>query len=202
MRAAERAINLLALLESVPRLIVTKGVFGSHHAVLMSPEECPIPAFSPLVKLWYSQPGANLPDFANFDVLDIPPALWSHILLVKTVGSKRRFFYELVGDAIERHNGFAANKRYLADLPLKNKTLMAREFVRALHYRRPVFSTGAYIGQADYVRRVFRVIAPYALPGDRYAFVALAFFTPVAGKEKRLEDATFALPDALADLPN
>ena len=198
---AERAVDLQALLESVSGLVLMEGVFGSHHAVLTSPEQCPIPAFSPLVKLWFSQVRGGVPDFANFDVLDIPPALWSHLILLKTVGPKRRFFYELVGDAIESHNGFPANKRYLADLPLKNKTLMAREFARTLRCGRPVFSTGAHIGQADYVRRVYRLIAPYALPDNRHAFVALAFFTPIAGQEKRLEDATFAVPDALANLP-
>ena len=126
--------------------------------------------------------------------------MWAHLILVKTVGPRRRLFYELVGDAIERHNGFSANKRYLDVLPLKNKSLMAREFARTIQSGRPVFSTSAYIGRVNYVRRVYRVIAPYKLGADQYAFVALAFFTPIAGKEERLEDATFAVPEGLTDL--
>jgi len=181
-------------------LVLSEGVFGSHHAVLSVPVDCPVRTFQPLVDLWFSQSDGGVPDFEKFDVLDVPPVLWAHLILVKTVGPRRRFFYELVGDAIERHNGFSANKRYLGDLPLKNKSLMAREFARTIQSGRPVFSTSAYIGRANYVRRVYRVIAPYELGADHYAFVALAFFTPIAGMEERLEDATFAVPEGLADL--
>lgn len=181
-------------------LVLSHGVFGSHHAVLETPADCPIGEFQPRVDLWYSQSDGGMPDFRDFDVLDIPPALWAHLILLKTVGPRRRFFYELVGDAIERHNGFAANKRFLDDLPLKNKSLMAREFARTIQCHRPVFSTSAYIGRVNYVRRVYRVIAPYQMGEDQYAFVALAFFTPIAGMEERLEDATFTVPKGLTDL--
>lgn len=181
--------------------ILKPGVFKSYHAVLTRPEDCPVPKFKPLVDLWFSQSDGGMPDFEQFDVLDIPPSLWAHFILLKTVGPRRRFFYELVGDAIESHNGFPANKRYLRDLPLKNKTLMAREFVRTVQYGRPVFSAGGYIGQAQYVRRIFRVIAPYRLGEGRYAFVGLAFFTPIAGMESQLADATIPVPTALAELP-
>lgn len=194
---------MLSLQAKVPldiRLTLNQGVFGSQYAVLMSPADCPIRTFQPLVDLWFSQSDGGAPDFQKFDVLDVPPALWVHLILLKTVGPRRRFFYELVGDAIERHNGFSASKRYLCDLPLKNKSLMAREFTRAIKSGRPVFSTSAYIGRANYVRRVYRVIAPYELDAHQYAFVALAFFTPIAGMEERLENATFAVPKSLTDL--
>lgn len=191
---------MLAEVQTVPEMSMLKGAFGSHHAVLTSPDVCPIPAFRPLVSLWFSQSRGGVPDYREFDVLDIPPQLWSHLLLLKTVGPSRRFRYEVIGDAIERHNGFPGGKRFLADLPLRHRGLMAREFVRTLHYRRPILSTSQYIGRANYVRRIYRIIAPYALADGNFAFVGLAFFTAISGMETKLENSTFAVPACLADL--
>ncbi|UUX51139.1 hypothetical protein NUH88_05475 [Nisaea acidiphila] len=146
--------------------------------------------FFPLLRHWQSSAALSQDDFpayACFDVLDMPPALISHLILCKLIGTPRRFFYEVVGQAIERHNGFPAAKRYLADLPLKNKRVMAREFGLTVLRRCPIYSRGPYIGEYDYVKEIERLICPYRIEAETFAFVALARFTldPVAMSRKK-----------------
>ncbi|MEQ8333759.1 hypothetical protein [Nisaea sp.] len=136
--------------------------------------------FSPLLEAWHRHQADTedvFPAYRHFDVLDIPPALISHLILCKLIGTPRRFFYELVGQAIETHNGFSASKRFLADVPLKNKKVMAREFGLTVLKRCPIYSRGPYIGKFEYVREIERLICPYRIEGDTFAFVALARFT-------------------------
>lgn len=136
--------------------------------------------FSPLLEAWHRHQADTadvFPAYRSFDVLDIPSTSISHLILCKLIGTPRRFFYELVGQAIETHNGFSASKRFLADLPLKNKKVMAREFGLTVLKRCPIYSRGAYIGKYEYVREIERLICPYRIEGDTFAFVALARFT-------------------------
>ncbi len=100
------------------------------------------------------------------------------MFLVKLIGKKRRFFYEVIGGEIEEHNGFPGRKRYLADLPLRNKRVMAREFAHCILSRMPVYSEGPYIGQADFVKGVSRLLVPYALGDDgrEFAIVGMVAF--------------------------
>ena len=155
-----------------------KSLRTRHRIDLDSSADLPIESFSPVVDVWFTLKanGPELPEFSSFDILMLPPSSWSKLLLVKTVGERRRFFYELIGQDIEKHNGFPGQKRFLFELPLKNKRVMAREFVHSLKVGMPVFSTGPYIGQADYVKTVSRIICPYRLGEDQYAFVGMASF--------------------------
>jgi len=121
------------------------------------------PRFRPLVDLWFrlSNEAGGLPGYEAFDILDVPPAIWPSLFLVKLVGRPRRFFYELIGGEIERHNGFSGQNRLLRDLPLRNRRVMAREFANSLRFGGPVCSEGPYIGRARYVEMVQRVICPF-----------------------------------------
>ena len=136
--------------------------------------------FAPLLAAWHRHKAETedaFPAYRRFDVLDIPPALISHLILCKLIGTPRRFFYEVVGQAIETHNGFSASKRFLADLPLKNKKVMAREFGLTVLKQCPIYSRGPYIGEYEYVREIERLICPFRIEGDTFAFVTLARFT-------------------------
>lgn len=142
-------------------------------------------ALQPLVDLWFRlrQSAGELPDYRRFDPTSLPPRVWPYLFVVKLEGARRRFFYELIGGEIERHNGFPGQKRFLTDLPLKNRHVMAREFALTLRYRLPTLSEGPYLGVADYIETVHRVIAPFALGDREFAFVAMARFTAFAGME-------------------
>ncbi|WP_193187143.1 hypothetical protein [Nisaea sediminum] len=146
--------------------------------------------FEPLLRIWQQHKAETedaFPSYSRFDVLDIPPRLISHLILCKLIGTPRRFFYEVVGEAIESHNGFPAAKRFLADVPLKNKKVMAREFGLTVLKRSAIFSRGPYIGQNDYVKEIERLICPYRIDGETFAFVTLARF---ALDETAMRDAT------------
>lgn len=146
--------------------------------------------FRPLLQRWRqhkTEAEDAFPHYGRFDVLDIPPRLFSHLILCKLIGTPRRFFYEVVGEAIESHNGFPAAKRFLADVPLKNKKVMAREFGLTVFKRSAIFSRGPYIGQYDYVKEIERLICPYRIEGETFAFVTLARFTL---DEAAMRDAT------------
>ncbi len=173
------------------------GSLGAHYKVLGTPDDCPIEALRPLADYWYDGYTGSVPDYKTFDVLDLSPILWKHLFVVKTVNPGRRLFYDVLGDAIDKHNGFPGNKRFLADMPMNKKSIIAREICRAMKCERPVFSTSEYTGHRDYLRRIYRVIAPFKLAPDRAAWVGLAFFSPVSGQEKRLEDTPYVTPDSL-----
>ena len=136
--------------------------------------------FEPLFSHWHRNKAANgdaFPFYSTFDVTQMPRPLIGHLILCKLIGAPRRFFYEVVGQAIETHNGFPASKRFLADLPLKNKSVMAREFGLTVMRRCPIYSRGPYIGQYEYVKEIERLICPYRIKDETFAFVTLARFT-------------------------
>ena len=140
--------------------------------------QCPENTLLPLVDVWFGlrdNPEA-LPAFDSFDVTLLPPAIWARLFLCKLIGKPRRFFYELAGSEIERNNGFAVEKRFLTDIELRNKHVMAREYALTLRHGMPVYSEGPYLGKADYIKRVRRVITPYRVSNTEYAFVAGATF--------------------------
>lgn len=148
--------------------------------LLPSPEDEVDAFFQPLLDLWHGQhgeTGETFPPYAAFDILELPPALVPHLILCELVGSPRRFFYELAGDAIEKHNGFSARKRFLSEVPLQNKRVMAREFGLTVFNACPAYSRGPYIGLFDYIREIERLICPYRIEGETFAFVAVARFT-------------------------
>ena len=126
------------------------------------------PSMGCLAALWYSHRVTpdRLPTYDRFDPLDVPARYWKNLMLVKLIGDRRRFFYELIGGEIEDHNGFPGQKRYLADLPLRNKHVMAREFAICIREAQPVYSEGPYMGQANFVKGVSRLLAPYALDDE------------------------------------
>jgi hypothetical protein len=151
-----------------------------HRQLLRTPDGQLGELFQPLLDLWFTNRGAgdpSIPDYAAFDVLDLPTWMLPCLFVCKLIGQPRRFFYELVGDAIEQHNGFSAQKRYLADIPLKNKQVMAREFAATVFNGCPIYSQGPYVGFQGYVKEVERLICPYRLTGNTYAFVGVARLT-------------------------
>ena len=145
---------------------------------LSAGDACPESILQPLVQTWFSllEDPSDLPAFAKFDPTLLPPQMWERLFLCKLIGKPRRFFYELAGSEIEWHNGFPVSKRFLTDVQLRNRHVMAREFVISLHHGKPVFSEGPYVGKADYVKTVRRVITPYRISETEYAFVAAAVF--------------------------
>lgn len=143
-------------------------------------DECPPGRWTSLLETWIGHGGQAgvLPDYSSFDILDMPGALWPNICLTKLCGTPRRFYVELIGSNIEAHNGFAGNKRFMSELPLKNRRVMAREFWYAAKFQTAVYSEGPYIGALDYIRKVRRLITPYRISKTEYAFVFFAEFEP------------------------
>jgi len=146
--------------------------------LLTGVDQCPENALLPIVEVWLSLKNdpEDLPSFASFDVTLLPPALWSRLFLCKLIGQPRRFFYELAGSEIEWHNGFPVEKRFLTDIQLRNRHVMAREYALTLRHGLPIYSQGPYVGKADYVKQVRRIIAPYRISEREFAFVAGATF--------------------------
>lgn len=142
-----------------------------------------------LFRVWVEAGGAigTLPDYANFDILNLPARHWANVCLTKLIGSPRReFSVVMIGSAIEAHNGFYGNNRLMRDLPVKNRHVMRREFAWTLRHGGPVLSEGPYIGALDYVRSVRRLITPYRISAREYAFIFCAFFEPYPEKRSRL----------------
>lgn len=154
-------------------------------SVIEDPAQLEDKQFRSIVDYWHSKPlnQNGLPDFKNFDIVELPGLIWSKLFLVKLFGSPRRFFYELVGGDIEEHNGFSAQKKFLTDLPLKNRHAMAIEFVHTLHAKKPVISVGPYIGAADYVKTVSRVICPFDMGNQAFAFLGIVRFENYSPEE-------------------
>jgi hypothetical protein len=128
----------------------------------------------------------DLPRYDDFDIILVPPRLWAHTCVTCLEGSPRRYQVRMIGSAIEANNGFFGDRRPMSELPLRNRHVMAREFAWALRLGCPVYSEGPYIGAADYVKQVRRVITPYRLSAREYAFVFHAEFSAMPGHEHRM----------------
>ncbi|WP_420565525.1 hypothetical protein [Thalassobaculum sp.] len=156
---------------------------------LTSIDEAPEGAWQDLVRVWFDAGGVvgQLPDYARFDILNLPARHWCNTCLTKLVGEgMREFRVVMIGSAIEAHNGFFGNNRPMRELPLKNRGVMRREFAWSLRHGGPVLSEGPYIGAVDYVRSVRRLITPYRISDREYAFIFYAFFEPYPDKRPRL----------------
>ena len=147
---------------------------------LDGPDACPLPIFQPLINTWFDlwDGSDDLPHFSAFDPTLLPGRLWKHLYLCKLEGTPRRFFYELSGAEVDRNNGFSGSKKFLFDMPLPSRHVVARELAIALRNRRPTFSKGPYLGRAEYVTGVDRVVTPYRLDGNEFAFLAGLQFLP------------------------
>lgn len=152
----------------------------SYRHVIHRLDDCPEGPWEPLLKTWFANGGrsGSIPDYRTFDILDLPGNLWANTCLTKLIGNPRRFYVELIGTNIEAHNGFSGNKKFMSELPLKNRRVMAREFWFCIKTQTAVFSEGPYIGSVDYIRKVRRLITPYQISKTEYAFVFHAEFEP------------------------
>ena len=137
---------------------------------------------------WRLKPESGLPDYSDFEILNVPGELWPNVCVTSLEGRPRKFFVRMIGSAIEANNGFFGNNRFMVDLPLKNRRVMAREFAWTVRLDRPVYSEGPYIGAADYVKRVRRLITPYRIAEGEYAFVFMATFDPHDGLEYLMKE--------------
>lgn len=156
--------------------------------LVTGPDDGPDGPWRNLCHGWFDAGGeiGRVPNYSTFDILNLPPADWPHICLTKLIGHPRRFYVQMIGSAIEAHNGFFGNNRPMNELPLKNRWVMRREFWWTVHHGGPVYSEGPYIGAVDYVRRVRRLITPYRIDEREYAFIFYAAFEPYPDKRKYL----------------
>lgn len=140
--------------------------------------DCTDENFAPLVKLWFTlaEGRSGLPSFDRFDVTDLPGRCWPSLLLAKLIGTPRRFFYVLAGNEIASHYPDPIGKRFLKDLPIANRRVVAKEFAHALRFGRPVFSEGPFLGKSQFIETVRRVICPFDLGNDQFAFLCIVLF--------------------------
>ena len=96
-----------------------------------------------LAALWYSHRVTpdRLPTYDRLIPWMFLRGIGKILMLVKLIGDRRRFFYELIGGEIEDHNGFPGRSA-TADLPLRNKHVMAREFAICIREAQPVYPRG------------------------------------------------------------
>ena len=184
----DRKISLEEYLEQGSSLSADPFATWKRHP-LRSPEDGPDGPWRDLARVWFEAGGTvgSIPDYAAFDILNVPGRLWSNICLTKLIGTERREFRVImIGGAIEAHNGFFGNNRPMRDLPLRNGHVMRREFFWTVRHGGPVYSEGPYIGGVDYVRSVLRLITPYRISAREYAFVFYAHFEPYPEKRPHL----------------
>lgn len=157
------------------------------HWTIDHEHQVPFELMKSVYTTWQKNAASGLPQYSDFDVTQLSPEVFPHLLLIKTRGEKRRFFYELIGSEVDRHVPKTLKRQYLKNVPFGPKFKIARELVRTKRLGMPICLERKVLGNTPYIKSTHNLITPYERPNGHYAFVCVILFKAHAADEWRLK---------------
>ncbi len=149
---------------------------GAPHRV-HSRDEIDDPEKRALYDYWAALPNTGgLPEFASFDIVDVPRHLLPSIFLVEYLPDSEDFLQRVLGTQIDEHNGFSASGTLMSDLPVSNKQGVYDAMRVIVDTEAPHLTRGAYYGRLKRGKLVRRIGMPLLKNGAAHVILGLSKF--------------------------
>lgn len=146
-----------------------------HFAPLSGEDEIHDPEQLALFGYWSELKGdRKAPDYADFDVVDVPRHVLPHIFLLEFLPDEDDFLHRVVGSEIDEGNGFSASGKKLMTFDAVRRSDLVDTLRKSLFAMQPCFSVSRYYGHDPKGETIHRLSMPLLRDGKPSHLVGVA----------------------------